>query len=121
VWPKRQAIEALCNLGTVAGNHGRFLFDFSPDAVVFRLTPDPAPRLLYCFSTSDNGKSLTADGLLKRVASGDIVKDELVLGVSDRDSPLAEQFKKDGITPLGVKAACAETVQRINGSLKVRG
>ncbi len=28
-----KAIEALCNLGTVAGNHGRFLFDFSPDAV----------------------------------------------------------------------------------------
>src|SRR5262249_51965806 len=52
-----KAIEALCNLGTVAGNHGRFLFDFSPDAVVLRITDDPAPRFLYCFDTVDNGKT----------------------------------------------------------------
>jgi CRISPR-associated protein Cst2 len=116
-----KAIDAMCNLGTVAGNHGRFLFDFSPDAVVFRLTNDPAPRLLYCFDTSDNGKTVIAPILLKRLASGDIVKDELVLGVSDLDSPLAEQFKKEGITPLGVKAASAEAVKRINGALKIRG
>jgi len=116
-----KAIDALCNLGTVAGNHGRFLFDFSPDAVVFRLTNDPAPRLLYCFDTSDNGKTVTAAALLKRVAAGDIAKDELVLGVGDLDSPLAEQFKNEGITPLGVKAACAEMVKRINGALKIKG
>ena len=35
--------------------------------------------------------------------------------------PLAEQFKKEGITPLGVKAACAEAVKRINGTLKIKG
>src|SRR4051794_10161549 len=55
-----KAINALCNLGTVAGNHGRFLFDFSPDAVVFRLTHDPAPRLLYCFNTPDDGRNISA-------------------------------------------------------------
>ena len=44
-----KAIDSLCNLGTVAGNHGRFLFDFSPDAVVIRITQDPAPRLLSAF------------------------------------------------------------------------
>jgi CRISPR-associated protein Cst2 len=43
-----RAINALCELATVAGNHSRFLFDFSPESVVFRLTDDPAPRLLYC-------------------------------------------------------------------------
>ena len=53
-----KAIQALCELGTVAGNHGRFLFDFSPDAVVFRLTDDPAPRLLYCFATDDDGRTV---------------------------------------------------------------
>ena len=46
-----KAIEALCQLGTVAGNHGRFLFDFSPDSAIFRVTDDPAPRFLYCFET----------------------------------------------------------------------
>ena len=43
------AITALCELAEVAGNHGRFLFDFSPESVIFRLTDDPAPRILYIF------------------------------------------------------------------------
>src|SRR5262249_13687217 len=51
-----KAVQALCNLGTVAGNHGRFLFDFSPYGLVFRLTQDPAPRLLYCFGINGEGK-----------------------------------------------------------------
>jgi CRISPR-associated protein Cst2 len=37
------AITGLCELAEVAGNHGRFLFDFSPESVMFRLTDDPAP------------------------------------------------------------------------------
>ena len=113
-----KAIEALCNLGTVAGNHGRFLFDFSPDAVVFRVTQDPAPRLLYCFNTSDDGKSLSAHALLQRVKSGDIGKDELIVGIADLDSPLAKELDKDGIKPIGVKSACAKAVERISAKLK---
>ena len=116
-----KAIEALCNLGTVAGNHGRFLFDFSPDAVVFRITADPAPRLLYCFDTKDDGKTVTADLLLKRIESGDVKKEELILGASDLDSPLANQFKERGIDTVGVKAACGEAVKRINPELKIEG
>jgi CRISPR-associated protein Cst2 len=113
-----RAIEALCNLGTVAGNHGRFLFDFSPDAVVFRLTADPAPRLLYCFDTPDSGRTVTAGSLLRRITAGDVVKDELIVGLGDLDSSLAREFSAAGVNPLGVKAACAAAVQRINDSLK---
>jgi CRISPR-associated protein Cst2 len=116
-----KAVEALCNLGTVAGNHGRFLFDFSPDAVIFRLTDDPAPRLLYSFETTDNGKTVTAESVLKRLAAGDVTKEELILGVSDLESPLAEQFRAAGITPLGVKAASARAVQEINTKLGIKG
>lgn len=115
-----KAIEALCNLGTVAGNHGRFLFDFSPEAAIIRLTSDPAPRLLYCFSTNDNGKTVTADTLLSRIEAGDIAKDELIVGVSDLQSPLAKQFAEVGVTARGVKAACAEAINRINAALKVK-
>ena len=113
-----KAIEALCNLGTVAGNHGRFLFDFSPDAVVIRLTQDPAPRLLYCFNTPNDGKALSAHALLQRIKSGDIDKKELIFGVTELDSPLADELKAGGIDPVGVKAACAEAVKRINAELK---
>lgn len=104
-----KAIEALCNLGAVAGNHGRFLFDFSPDAVVFRITHDPAPRLLYCFDTPDAGKSVTADRLARRVADGDIDQKELIVA----------GVEVAGVTgKKGVKAACAEAVDRITKLLK---
>lgn len=116
-----KAIDALCNLGTVAGNHGRFLFDFSPEAIVLRLTPDPAPRLLYCFSTKDDGKTVTADALIQRLNTGDITKEELIVGVSDLDSPFAKQAAEAGVKPQGVKAACAEAVKRINAELKIKG
>lgn len=106
------AIEALCNLGTVAGNHARFLFDFSPDAVVIRITDDPAPRLLYCFETQDNGRTVVAPRLTKRVADGDIKAEELIVaGVDVAGVPAAQ----------GVKAACAEAVKRINALLGIKG
>jgi CRISPR-associated protein Cst2 len=116
-----KGVEALCNLGTVAGNHGRFLFDFSPEAVIIRLTADPAPRLLYCFSTRDDGKTFIADALIKRVKAGDVATDELILGVSDLDSPIALQFTDVGVKAQGVKGACADAIKRINAELKIKG
>lgn len=117
-----KAIEALCNLGTVAGNHGRFLFDFSPDAVIFRITDDPAPRMLYCFDTKDNGKTVTADSLVGRIKAEDIniKKDKLILGVGNLESPLVAQLKEVGVEATGVKAACEKTVKEINAKLNVK-
>lgn len=115
-----RAIESLCNLGTVAGNHGRFLFDFSPDAVVFRITDDPAPRFLYCFDTDDGGKTVTAGALVQRIGAGDIDVAELIVGVSDLDSPLARQLAEVNIQSHGVKAACDAAVDRINSELKIK-
>ena len=112
-----KAVHALCNLGTVAGNHGRFLFDFSPDAVVIRLTQDPAPRLLYCFDTADDGKTVVAPALLNRLANGDIDPKELVLGVSDLESALAVELKSKGVPVFGVRKACDEAVKRIDEKL----
>jgi CRISPR-associated protein Cst2 len=107
-----KAIDALCNLGTVAGNHGRFLFDFSPDAVVFRITQDPAPRLLYCFDTPDAGRTVTADQLARRVADGDIDPKELIVA----------GVEVAGVVGMkGMKAACAEAVKRINAKLGQEG
>lgn len=116
------AIQALCNLGTVAGNHGRFLFDFSPEAVVIRLTDDPAPRLLYCFSTEDDGKTINAKSLIQRIQSGDIDSKELLVGVSDLESQLAHDLKAAGIKAItGVKAASAAAVKAIHSKLGIKG
>ena len=115
-----KAVHALCNLGTVAGNHGRFLFDFSPEAVVIRLTQDPAPRFLYCFDTEDDGKTVHAKKLLDRIDAGDIDTKELVLGVADLKSKLATDLTAKGVTVLGVVKACDEAVKRINAELEIK-
>jgi len=73
------ALDAIVNLGEVAGNHSRFLFDFSPESIVLRLTHDPAPRILYCFKEDDAGE-INADELVRKIEAGDIDPNELFIG-----------------------------------------
>lgn len=112
----KTALQALISLGEVAGNHGRFLFDFSPESVVFRITDDPAPRILYCFEM--NGHSTPGiPGVIRKVRAKDIDPSELVLGGSIVDS-LSDEDRKAlaGATLLkGVKAACEEVCKRLQG------
>ena len=72
-------VDAIVALGNVGGNHARFLFDFSPETVVFRWTDDFAPRMLYGFCLDDDGKPNVAD-VIDRVRAGDINPDELIIG-----------------------------------------
>lgn len=78
-------IDGLISLGEVAGNHSRFLFDFSPESVIFRITEDPAPRILYTFQ-EQNGNIVIPE-LLRKIESGDIAQDELYIGGSITQSP----------------------------------
>lgn len=116
-----KAVEALCNLGTVAGNHGRFLFDFSPEAVVIRITDDPAPRLLYCFDTPDAGRTVTAGRLVDRVLVDDIKPSELIVAGFELRSSDGKKVVEGAAVRSGVKAACAEAVKRINAKLGIEG
>jgi CRISPR-associated protein Cst2 len=116
-----KAIRALCQLGEVAGNHGRFLFDFSPASVVFRITDDPAPRLLYCFQTADNGQTIAAPCLLERVNAGDIDPKELILGgeiATHSDGQALQKLKAFVGERPGVLAAAEEACRRINTRLE---
>lgn len=77
------ALQSLATLGEVAGNQARFLFDFSPDSIILRLTDDPAPRLLYCFETKDDGRTVGLTDEFKRCVGkddADIRRDELIIG-----------------------------------------
>ena len=108
----------------MAGNHGRFLYDFSPDSVVLRITDDPAPRFLYCFTTVDNGREIDAPLLRERVESGDIDPAELILGGLIAKTETAKHLKAKGAFlgvngQTGVKAATAEAVRRINQRLGI--
>jgi len=107
------ALTALCGLGPVAGNHARFLYDFSPDAVVFRITEDPAPRVLYCFEADESAVSVPE--LLRRVAAGDILAQELILGgsVVDQLNEEAKAVLAGASLHPGIKAACQEAIKRL--------
>jgi CRISPR-associated protein Cst2 len=119
-----KALRAFGDLRTVAGNHGRFLFDFSPDSIVIRITDDPAPRLLYCFETADEGKSVEAPELVRRLMAGDIAADELIIG-----GPIAADSSKTGnglheakVKALhdGVKSALEDACRRIDKQLAAK-
>lgn len=108
------AIDGLCALGEVAGNHGRFLFDFSPESIVFRITQDPAPRLLYVFE--QDGKSVDAPQLLARVESGDIPGAELVIGGGFSATETAGKLVGLGATVVsGVRKAAEIARGRLGG------
>lgn len=72
-------LDGLISIGEVAGNHARFLYDFSPESIVLRWTHDFSPRFLYCFEEDETGEVLVP-GLVRRVAAGDIDPKELWIG-----------------------------------------
>lgn len=121
------ALRGICGLGEVAGNHGRFLYDFSPESVVFRLTQDPAPRVLYCFD-STTADEVGMPALLRKIEAGDIAAEELVIGgaavrhlsgaglatLTDGKAMGTGVLAKAAIHP-GVKNACEEVCSRLHG------
>lgn len=106
------AIRAIAALGEVAGNHGRFLYDFSPESVVFRVTHDPAPRLLYVFE--GGGPEVDAPALLARASSRDIPASELIIGGAFSQGARAKEIEALGarIVP-GVREAAQLVCERL--------
>ena len=105
-------IDAIVDLTEVAGNHARFLYDFAPDAVVFRWTDDFAPRMLYPLQIDSDGR-VAAPELLRKVRAGDIDARELVVGGSLAETSDGEALRGLGATVHpGVKRA-AETVKEL--------
>jgi CRISPR-associated protein Cst2 len=109
-------LEALLSLGEVAGNHSRFLYDFSPDAVVLRWTHDPAPRLLYCFG--EQGQQLSVGELVRRVEAGDVDARELIVGGALHGTAHGDALAAAGAeVHAGVKAARDAMLARMRGAL----
>jgi len=72
------ALRGLFAIGPVAGNHGRFLFDFSPESVVIRIAEEAAPRILFVFEERDG--VVVCPDLIRKVRAGDIASGELIVG-----------------------------------------
>ena len=120
-----RVIDAIISLREVGGNHSRFLFDFSPDSVVFRWTDDFAPRLLYSFDMDEKG-NLSFPALIQKVKDGDIRAEELFIGgaiVHSFDEETRAMLKGAHITNgggAGVKAAAEALKQQVKKDIGSR-
>ncbi|MBI4661754.1 MAG: type I-B CRISPR-associated protein Cas7/Cst2/DevR [Verrucomicrobia bacterium] len=112
-----KALVAIQNLRRPAGNHARFLFDFAPEAVVLRWTPDPAPRMMFCFEQSEGGR-LSLARLVARVKGGDVDPKELAVGTAESVDGVEELRKLGVAVHDGVKKAFADILARAGKDLK---
>lgn len=113
-------VDAVISLSEVAGNQSRFLYDFSPDAVVFRWTDDFAPRFLYAFALDGERLSLRED-VFHRIKAGDIDPKELVVGGAIAATSEGKLLRERGAAVLdGVKAAADEVKKRIRTDLGLK-
>jgi CRISPR-associated protein Cst2 len=110
-------VDAIINLSDVAGNHARFLFDFSPDSIIFRWTDDFAPRMLYGFALDPEGR-LAVPEILRRVEAKDIDPKELVVGGGISGLPDGAALKSKGALVFpGVREAAEEIKKRMKAAL----
>lgn len=116
----QKTVQALQNLRRVAGNHARYLYDFSPEAIVLRWTPDPAPRMLLCFDQDESG-AISLERLVARVEgeNPDIKPGELVVGsVLHAITGLVKLQELEVPVHKGVKAAIAAALTWIKKDIK---
>lgn len=112
-------LDGLISLGQVAGNHARFLYDFSPDSLVLRWTHDFSPRFLYCFSEDKKGKISVPD-LVRRVKDKDIDPKELWVAGAIAKTPDGEALEKLGANvSAGIKVTVETLKQRIAEDLQL--
>lgn len=114
-------VDAVTSLSEVAGNHSRFLYDFSPDAVIYRWTDDCAPRILYGFALDDNQR-LSLPEIVGRIEQGDIDPTEITVGVSTPqtfDAEIIGKLEKFKIEVQGVKAAAERVKARMRADLNL--
>jgi CRISPR-associated protein Cst2 len=113
-------VDAIVGLSEVAGNQSRFLYDFSPESVIFRWTDDFAPRLLYGFQLADERPQLREE-VRHRIESGDIEAKDLIVGGSIASADDSQFLKQKGAMVCeGVKQAAAELKARIRSDLKLK-
>lgn len=109
-------IDAVVGLSEVGGNQSRFLYDFSPDAIVFRWTDDFAPRILYGFTYDGtvSGSSLAIPSITRKMDARDIDPAEVVIGGKVELGGYAGKVKAHE----GIKAAADEVRDRIKKYLE---
>jgi CRISPR-associated protein Cst2 len=111
-------LDGLASLGEVAGNHSRFLYDFSPESLILRWTHDFSPRILYCFA--ENEGEISIEELIRKVKNQDIEPQELWIAGAITESPEVEELEALGVNIFpGIKLAVQSMKQVIARDLQL--
>lgn len=110
-------IDAIIDPPQVAGNHSRFAYDFSPESIILRFTNAHSSKIQNCFEHDQKNRTYTIEKLIKRVESGDIPVDELIVGGDVYHTEEGEKLKELGVMAIfpGIIAAANAVRQRIAG------
>lgn len=115
-------VKAIVDPPQVAGNHARFAYDFSPASIVLRVTNAHSSKIQNCFEHDEDNRTFTVEKLLKRVESGDIPADELIIGGEIADTDEGKKLKESGVKVFGgIQQAAAEAQKRITEKLNKSG
>ncbi|NJK59321.1 MAG: type I-B CRISPR-associated protein Cas7/Cst2/DevR [Oscillatoriales cyanobacterium SM2_1_8] len=104
--PERAALllDALVGIRHVGGNHSRFLYEFRPESIALRLTPDPSPWILGCFKRV--GEEVGCPDLERLIHAGDVLASEVWVGGKIAQTPYGQVLRDLGVAVFdGVKAA----------------
>jgi len=115
----QKTLQGIQNLRRVGGNHARYFYDFAPEAIVLRVTDDPAPRIMLCFDEDERG-TLSLARLVRRMQGEepDVGPAEVVVGAAIDDIEGIDELKKLGVdVKPGVKAAVTAAIQKMTASL----
>lgn len=107
-------IDAIVDPPQVAGNHARFAYDFSPASIVLRVTNAHSSRIQNCFEHDEDARTFTVARLIKRVESGDVPANELIIGGEVAGTEEGAKLRELGAAVFeGVNAAATEARKRI--------
>jgi CRISPR-associated protein Cst2 len=97
-WTKK-LLSLIGQLGGVAGNHARSLYDMAPASIALRLTPRLAPGYdSYGFQVTEEGTH-TFPEIIEGICNGDLPGEEFILGgkiVRDMEETLRKELEKKG-------------------------
>ncbi|MGJ5676430.1 MAG: DevR family CRISPR-associated autoregulator [Nostochopsis sp.] len=111
-------LDGLSSLGEVAGNHSRFLYDFSPESLILRWTHDFSPRILYCFE--ENEGEISMGELIRKVRNQDIEPEELWIAGAVSESEEVKELAELGVNLFpGIKLAVQSMKQVIARDLQL--
>ncbi|MBF2063534.1 MAG: type I-B CRISPR-associated protein Cas7/Cst2/DevR [Calothrix sp. C42_A2020_038] len=112
-------LDGLSSLGEVAGNHSRFLYDFSPDSIVLRWTHDFSPRILYCFEENQE-REISIEELMRKVKNQDIEPQELWIAGAVTEYKKVQELENYGVHIFpGIKSSIQSLKQVIARDLKL--